>query len=199
MNKAIIVMISIIVIISAIITAFGIVGSNRNQEVEQSQIAEQDEEILDDCTDEYEILQQETMVTNSEQEKTSPNCSLTIKTYFDNCKHTTTQYSNLPASLVNLTKDEIQDKYLDYKIEAFSSNEIVLYQEKEGECGEHFLVKDNDGIVSVYKILEDGTLEKIEDTAISTEYLPESDRINMINGIKVNGEQNLNQLLEDFE
>ena len=197
MNKLIIVMISIIVIISAIITAYGIIAPNRDQEVEQSQIAE--EEILDDCTDEYEMIQQETMATNSEREKTSPNCSLTIKTYFEKCKHTTTQYSDLPDSLVNLTKDEIQDKYLDYKIETFSSNEIVLYQEKDGECGEHFLVKDNGGIVSVYKILEDGALEKIEETAISTEYLPESDKINMVNGIKVNGEQNLNQLLEDFE
>ena len=197
MNKVIITMISIIIIISAIFTAFAIVKANRNENAEQEQLAT--EEILDDCTDEYELMQEQTVITNSEQEKTSPNCSLTIKTYFDECKHIITQYSNLPEEFVNFTKDQIQEQYPDYKIQAFSSNEIALYQEKEGECGEHYLVKDSDGIVVIYKILEDETLEKIEETSISTEYLPEADKINLVNGIKVNGQRNLNQLLENFE
>ena len=197
MNKVIITMISIIIIISAIFTAFAIVKANRNENAEQEQLAT--EEILDDCTDEYELMQEQTVKTNSEQEKTSPNCSLTIKTYFDECKHIITQYSNLPEEFVNFTKDQIQEEYPDYKIQTFTSNEIALYQEKEGECGEHYLVKDSDGIVVIYKILEDENLEKVEETSISTEYLPEADKINLVNGVRVNGQRNLNQLLENFE
>ena len=41
--------------------------------------------------------------------------------------------------------------------------------------------------------------EEIEVTDISTEYLPETDKIQMENGIEVNGKQALNQLIEDYE
>ena len=106
---------------------------------------------------------------------------------------------NLPENLVNLTQSEIQEKYQKYKIESFASNEVILSQEKEGECGEHYMVKDKDGQVTVYQILEDGTQKELEITSITTEYLPETDKINMKNGLQVNGKQELNQLIEDYE
>lgn len=61
------------------------------------------------------------------------------------------------------------------------------------------MVKDKEGEVAIYQILEDGTQEEIEITGITTEYLPETDKINMKKGIQVNGRQELNQLIEDFE
>ena len=41
--------------------------------------------------------------------------------------------------------------------------------------------------------------KEYEVTDISTEYITDTDKINMKNGIKVNGKQELNQLIEDFE
>lgn len=200
MNKVIITMISVIVIIAAMITAVIIFTPNREQENEQLKTEIAEEEILDDCTDEYEEMEYEnTVKANTQEEKTSPNCSITTQTYYKNCGHTKSEYANLPQNLVNLTENEIQEKYPEYEIESFASNEIVLYQEKEGECGEHYMVKDKEGTVVVYQILEDGSQNEIEATGISTEYLPETDKINMKNGIQVNGRQELNQLIEDFE
>ena len=60
-------------------------------------------------------------------------------------------------------------------------------------------MKDKDGKVVIYKLLEDGTENEYEVTDISTEYITDTDKINMKNGIKVNGKQELNQLIEDFE
>ena len=198
MNRVIIAMIVIIVSVSGMLTAVAILKSNGEQVIqEKNEIAE---EILDDCTDEYEMMQQEIKVTNSNEEKTSPNCSLIIKTYFKDCQHITRKYLNLPENLVNLTKEEIQENYPDYMIQSFASNEVILYQQKEGECGEHYLVKsENGGTVSIYQILKNGEFKKIDETKISIEYLPETDKINIEKGIEVNGRQNLNQLLEDFE
>ena len=48
-------------------------------------------------------------------------------------------------------------------------------------------------------MLEDGEQKELETTGITTEYLPETDKINMKKGIQVNGKQELNQLIEDFE
>lgn len=199
MNKLIIVMIAIIVVISAMFTAMMIFSPNRNENIE-NKVTQVAEEILDDCTDEYEGMENEnTIKANTQEEKTSPNCSLITKTYFSECKHMKSEYANLSQDFVNLTKDEIQEEYPEYEIESFATNEVVLYQEKEGTCGEHYMVKDKEGQVTIYQLLEDGTQKEIEVTGVTTEYLPETDKINMKNGIQVNGKQELNQLIEDFE
>ena len=199
MNKVIIIMIAVIISISAIFTAYALFNPDEKQEVVEEEQAQVEEEILDECTEEYEAMQTEATNADKNQERTSPNCVLTTKTYFNTCKHIISEYSNLPENEVNMTEKQIQEKYPDYIITTFSNNEVVLYQEKEGECGEHYLVKDNNGIVTIYNILENGELEVKEETSISTEYLPETDKFNMKNGIKVNGKQELNRLLEDFE
>ena len=199
MNKVIIVMLAIIVVFVGVFAAIALTGRNNKIEVKKLE-TEVAEEILDDCTDEYELIEHEnTLKTNTSEEKTSPNCALIIKIYYKNCEHTSEEYNNLPEKAVNLNKEQIQELYKEYEVQSFASNEVVLYQEKEGECGEHFILKDNEGIVIIYKVLEDGTQEEYEETAISTEYLPETDKINMKNGIRVNGKQQLNQLIENFE
>ena len=105
----------------------------------------------------------------------------------------------MPQELINCTKSDIEEKYTDWQIEKFSSNEVILYKEVDGECGEHYLVKEKDGKVVVYKILENGEEQEYETTQISTDYLTDTDKIEMQNGIRVNGKQELNQLIEDFE
>lgn len=200
MNKVIITMLCIIVAIAGTITAVLIFKPNKegNQEINITEIAK--EEILDECTDEYELMQEQAMLeANAIEEKISPNCFITEKTYYKKCGHTTNKYIELPKDLVNKTKQDVQEYYSDYEIKTFESNNIVLYQEQEGECGEHFLVKDNEGTVTIYQILENGTKKEYEATDITTEYLPETDKINMHNGIEVTGKQELNQLIENFE
>lgn len=200
MNKTIVTMISIVVMITAIFTAIAMYTTNGEEDIGKIETKIAEEEILDDCTDEYEGMEYEnTVKANTQEEKTSPNCSVTTKTYYKKCGHTKSEYANLPQELVNLTEGEMQEKYQEYKIESFASNEVILYQEKEGECGEHYMVKDKEGMVTIYQILEDGSQKEIETTGVSTEYLPETDKINMKNGIQVNGKQKLNQLIEDFE
>lgn len=200
MNKIIIGLIVVLVIMGAVFTAVMIFNPNQDKKVENIETKIAEEEILDDCTDEYEAMEYETTIkANTQEEKTSPNCSITIKTNFLGCGHTKNEYTNLPQNLVNLSKEEIQEKYSDCEIESFASNEIVLYREKQGNCGEHYMVKDKEGQVTIYQILENGEQKEVEVTGITTEYLPETDKINMQNGIQVNGKQDLNQLIEDFE
>ena len=201
MNKLIITMIAIIVVIVASITAVVLFFPNRGEETPKVEtIVSENEEILDDCTEEYEGMEHETTIkANTQEEKTSPNCSVTTKIYYKKCGHTTSKYDNLPREFVNLTKEEIQNNYQDYDIESFNANKIELYQEKDGQCGEHYMVKDKDGEVAIYKILEDGSQEELETTSVTTEYLTETDKINIKKGIQINGKQELNQLIEDFE
>ncbi len=200
MNKLIVTMLAIVVVIGAILTAVMVFTPKHSQDVEKIQTEIAEEEILDECTDEYEEMEYEnTVKANTQEEKTSPNCSLTIKTYYPKCGHTKSEYTNLPQDFVNLSKEELQERYQDYEIQDFATNAIVIYQEKQGDCGEHYRVKDKNGTVTIYQVLEDGKEQEMETTGITTEYLPDTDKINMKNGIQVNGKQELNQLIEDFE
>lgn len=200
MNKIITGLVCAIVILGAIITAVAISRPNESEEQLQIETNVADENILDECTDEYEELQENEMLeTDAQEEKISPNCSFTVRTYYKGCGHITSEYNNIPEELVNKTEQELKEMYPEYMVETFKSNEIVVYKEKEGECGEHYLVKDLNGTVVIYERMNDGTEKLLEETSISTDYLPETDKIQMQEGIEVNGKQELNQLIEDYE
>ena len=197
MNKTIMSIIAIIVIIGAIIIGVQICKPNKEQEDIITKVS--DEKIEDDCTDEYQEIQEEMLQANSTEEKISPNCFITMKKTYNKCGHTTSEYIAIPKELVNKTKEDLEEKYIGWTIDKFSDTQIVISKEEEGECGEHYIVKDKEGKVVIYKLLEDGTENEYEVTDISTEYITDTDKINMKNGIKVNGKQELNQLIEDFE
>lgn len=197
MNKTIMTIIAIIVIIGAIIIGVQIYKPNKEQEDIITKVSE--EKIEDDCTDEYQEIQEEMLQANSTEEKISPNCFITMKKTYNKCGHTTSEYIAIPKELVNKTKEDLEEKYIGWTIDKFSDTQIVISKKEEGECGEHYIVKDKEGKVVIYKLLEDGTENEYEVTDISTEYITDTDKINMKNGIKVNGKQELNQLIEDFE
>lgn len=197
MNKTIMSIIAIIVIIGAIIIGVQICKPNKEQENIITKVS--DEKIEDDCTDEYQEIQEEMLQANSTEEKISPNCFITMKKTYNKCGHTTSEYIAIPKELVNKTKEDLEEKYAGWTIDKFSDTQIVISKKEEGECGEHYIVKDKEGKVVIYKLLEDGTENEYEVTDISTEYITDTDKINMKNGIKVNGKQELNQLIEDFE
>lgn len=197
MNKTIMSIIAIIVIIGAIIIGVQICKPNKEQEDIITKVS--DEKIEDDCTDEYQEIQEEMLQANSTEEKISPNCFITMKKTYNKCGHTTSEYIAIPKELVNKTKEDLEEKYAGWTIDKFSDTQIVIRKKEEGECGEHYIVKDKEGKVVIYKLLEDGTENEYEVTDISTEYITDTDKINMKNGIKVNGKQELNQLIEDFE
>lgn len=204
MKRIIIAISCVIVVIGAICTAIAITNSKKEnnyiQEIAKEEVIE--ENIIDDCTEEYEEMEKEKNMVQAnaeEEEKVSPNCSFTKKTYYTKCGHTVSNYLELPKDIVNLTKEQVANKYQDYSIQEFASNKIVLFKQVDDNCGEHYLVKDNEGKVTVYKILEDGSQSLFEETDIYTEYLTDEDKENMKEGISINGKQELNQLIEDFE
>ena len=199
MNKTIITMLSIIVIMIAVFTAIVIYKANNKEEIYNVETKIAEENILDDCTDEYEEIQEEMLQASTNQEKISPNCFITFKTSYKKCGHETNKYEKIDDNLVNKTKEELQKIYSEWKIEDFSDSNIVLSKDEDGYCDEHYLIQDKEGKVVIYKILEDGTKQKFQETEISIEYLSEADKVQIKKGIRVNGMQNLNQLIEDFE
>ena len=198
MNKVILILVSIIIIIVSIITAV-VIYNGEDEEQAKVSIKNIEENTTNTLNNTINSDNQYVIETNVKEVRISPNAFITFKETYEGCGHTKVDFVEVPEDFVNLSKEELKDKYSDWNIEKFTDTDIILSKDFEGSCDEHFIVKDVDGIVTAFKIKEDGTEEEYEITDIATEYLTDTDKIEMKNGIRVNGKQNLNQLIEDYE
>ena len=185
------------IIIIAIITNIIIYNKKDENKIPESNTYVS-EVIEDECTEEY-INEQNTTTVVSTEEKVAANAILILKKYYTKCEHTVNEYVELPQELVNMTKKDVEAYYSDWKVIGFEQGKITLYKEFNDTCGEHFKLKIEDGKVVVYIVNKDGTESIYEKTSIPSEYLTETDLINMQNGLEVYGKEELNQIIEDFE
>ena len=202
MKKVWVIGLIIAIIIIGIILGIFIYNNNANNN-KQNSIVENEinivsEKVTDECTEEYQNSEEE-IETDSQEEKISPNCLLTLKKYYEECNHTINEYVDIPQDLVNGTEEDLKKEYPYWQVEKYSSNDIILYKEFNSNCGQHFVLREDNGKITVYKINESNEEEVYENTEISVEYLSETDKIKISEGIRVNGIEELNQLLEDFE
>lgn len=193
------------IIIASIISVIIIVGITYiifNQNKDEENVPESNDYISelveDECTEEYSEEQNTTAVTSTE-EKVAASAILILKKYYAQCDHTINEYVELPQELVNMTKEEVQAHYPDWKVIGFEKGKVTLYKEFNDLCGEHFKLKIEDGKVVVYMTNKDGSESLYEKTNISSEYLTETDLINMQEGLEIYGKEELNQIIEDFE
>ena len=196
MSKFKIVLISIFTIALIILTSAVVY-----QNIKYDKLAKEEEKVTDECIYENNEIENdidEIKVSETET-KVSPNAELVIKKYYKECGHTTEEKRNVANDMVNKTQEEIEKLYPDYKVESFFNNKIVLIKEEEGQCDEHYIERHENSNIMNYKILSDGKEEIYQNTGISTEYLPETDKISLRDGIKVFGRENLNSIIEDFE
>lgn len=198
-NKTMMVIVAILLIASTIYSIYAIISSDDEIEEEEEESKTYiSETIEDECTEEYIESQNATTVSSTE-EKVSAKAILILKKYFKKCEHTINEYVELPQEMVNMTEEEVKEQYPDWEVIGFSSDKITLYKEFEDECGEHFKLKVEGGKVVIYIVNKDGTESLYDKTNISSEYLTETDLINMQDGLEIYGKEELNKIIEDFE
>jgi len=138
--------------------------------------------------------------TSSIEEKTSPNAKIIEKRYYKDCEHIMQEKKAIEDKLINKTKADIQIEYIGWEIQKFTSNEVVVYKEINDYCDNHYILKEVEGEIVVYKLDKyNNEKELIKKTGIQTKYLPQSDIEDLKKGIVVYSRKELNQLLEDFE
>lgn len=206
MKKVIVIIICILVVIGAIFTGVMIYDkNNKGKEEEQNKaIINQTnvaEKVEDECVEEEKQLENQIdlLQANANETKISPNCSYTLRRHYKQCGHTTQEYLEIPEKLINKTQKELEELYENWEVEKFSSNEVILYQESSGECGQHYILKEVNGVIVIYQITETGEEKEYQKTEIATDYLTDTDKIAIKNGLKVEGKEALNQIIEDFE
>lgn len=145
------------------------------------------------------ITNSEILETSNQEEKISPNAIIIFKKYYKKCNHTIEKRETATKEMANLNKEKFNKLYSDWKLQEFSSNQIILYKEIDDECGEHYVVKAENGNIVIYKITKEGDLELLENTQIQTKYLPQIDIDKLKQGVTLVGKDKLNSYIEDFE
>lgn len=195
-NKVVLSIILILIFCVSVGIGFYIVKIGEVKEFEMEYVSQvTGEKVTDECTDEAQDL----LLTNSGEQKVSPNAIIIAKRHYAKCGHTTKECLAVTEDMVNLSKLEVQELYKDWSLEGFSSTEIVMSKEEQGICKEHYVLREEDERIVVYTVDEDNSEKIFERTGIITKYLPEADKMNIENGIFVNGKEALNCLLEDYE
>lgn len=142
------------------------------------------------------------LIVNDGEEIVSPNATLVIKNSYKECGHETNKTTQIDSKYVNLNKEEFEQEFLkdneNFIIEKFTNKEIVVLQEFDSNCDEHYLLRAKNGIVVVYKYDRNGKETEYKKTNIGIEYLPEADQDELENGIEVVGDSELNSRLEDY-
>ena len=152
---------------------------------------------------EYKNLQEElALIANNEEEKVSPNATLVLKTVYKKCGHEIYEAKQIEGEYVNMSESEFgkifSEKNENFVIKKFSPKEITAVKELDYICNEHYLLKENKGLIVVYKYNTNGEKEKYKETNIGVDFLTDIDKAELKNGIEVVGENELNSKLEDY-
>ena len=159
MKKIWIIVLIVVIIVIGLVLGIFIYNNNQNNKNKSNVIENEiniiSEKVTDDCIEEIP----EEIETTSQEEKISPNCLVVLKKYYEECNHTINEYVDVPQDLVNGTEEDLKKEYPYWQIEKYSSSEIILYKEFNSNCGQHFVVKEDEGKITVYKINENNEEE----------------------------------------
>lgn len=141
----------------------------------------------------------EEVKTSSKNIKITPNTEIIEEIHYTKCGHIKiNEVDN--KEFINMTKEDLEKANQDWEIEDFSENKVLLLKQVEDFCNEHYLLKDVEGYINIYKLDEnDNEAELVSVTEIPTKYLSQQDREQLSIGIKIYSKQDLNKLIEDFE
>ena len=130
--------------------------------------------------------------------KLSPNAQMTINKKFKLCGHTTTNKMPIPIEMVNYTEEEVKKKYTGWKIEKFSQDELILNKELEANCDSHYVLKIEDEKLKIYNELTYDKSNFVDEIDVEINLIPSIEINELQEGIKVYGEKELNDLIENY-
>lgn len=138
-----------------------------------------------------------------EEERISPNTYIEKRTYYNKCNHNTTTVEQAKEEIINMSEKQfrkyIEDNYPNIRILSFSIKKIVLREDRNHLCTNHYIIGESEGRIAIFRINENGEkiLNKIfKDYPLSL--LKEVDQDKLREGIVVDTEEELSDVLENF-
>ncbi len=152
---------------------------------------------------EKDILEHPEKEILGEGNRISPNTFIEERIHYMTCNHVVTKTNLVEDNMVNMTREEfieyIRENYPDKKLISFSSSKITLGTTKNHLCENHYIVGEKDGLIAIFKVGENG--ERVLDNVLvdyPISLLMDIDQEKIIDGIVVDNEDELSEILENF-
>ncbi|NLL81815.1 MAG: hypothetical protein GX231_05865 [Tissierellia bacterium] len=177
------------------VVSFTIGYSVMNGYINSSKIQVSDDDQIKNVTPNIEIIKEVNRIT--------PNTFIEERIHYKECGHIVSDVYLSKDEMVNLTEDELVE-YLytnlpNLKLISFSNLKVVLWEEKNHLCKEHYIVGEENGKIAIFSIGDNG--ERILDK-VFVEYpvniLIDIDQERIKKGIVVNSEDELSNILQDY-
>lgn len=119
--------------------------------------------------------------------------------FYTNDRVTKEQAESAPVFLQGLDREELQSVYNGWQMVLFSPEKVILRCRIEGKSSESYILGEDGGYLAVF--YEDGqkAIHLQERTGIPLAALPEGEALQIREGLRVTGEENLAKLLADFQ
>jgi len=172
------------------------INSEKNKPLLQNNIAKN---IQGSANNRYNTINsQEKQDTESQKQKTNENTKMIYEYYYKGDGTTKVQEEALPPSLVNKSREAIENAFNEWSVVTFNTDQIVLRKDIDGTSAVNYILKEYDGFVAVfYDKGEKQELMELTNTPISS--LPEEEQILLKEGIYITGNKNLLKILQDYE
>ncbi|MDR1913254.1 MAG: hypothetical protein LBQ68_02045 [Clostridiales bacterium] len=103
-----------------------------------------------------------------------------------------------PYFLMNLTESDLRRYFTGWEIIEFTENQVVLRKTIQAAANEHYVLGVKDDYVAVYFRSKSGEVSLKEITAMPLTALSYDEQRRLIDGIKIEDEISLSQILEDY-
>ena len=138
-----------------------------------------------------------------EENRISPNTIVEERINYMECGHIISSSELAQNDIVNLTRSEYEE-YLkstntNLRLVSFSNQKIVVFDERDHLCQEHFIIGEQNSNIAIFNIDENGDkvlYKSFTDYPISI--LIDIDQDKLKEGIRVDSEEELSEILENF-
>lgn len=134
--------------------------------------------------------------TTAQPELITPNTKIVFKTYFTLCSHMVDKEPEDMKEFINLSETQLKDKFSDWTINEFSTQQVILKREIQTYCPRHYIIGSKDGYITIYVYNSDGIKTLYQQTDNPISILTTDDQKNLEYGIVADSEEELQQKLE---
>ncbi len=194
LRLAAIIIIAVLIVTTGVILGFNLV-KDKNKNMNKLNIEANIEEALPSVPPTTKIE----IIMPNEQKKVNENTKFIYEYHHLADGKTDTTEEDAPYFLYGKTEVELSQLFSEWEISSFENNQVIMRKNLEGMSNQYYIIGALNGYVAVFykNEINGNNLKEVTDTPVST--LPIEIQEQLLKGINVVGEDNLDRMLEDYE
>ena len=134
-----------------------------------------------------------------ETNKTLLEATMKLERYYSKCGHTLDEEDSMESRYIGKTEDDLIKLFPKWQLKRFTPEQVVLRMELDAYCPDHYLVKEEDGYLVIFRSDKDTGIPLIvEAIEVSLEHLNQETLDEIKEGVIVDSIEGVEQLLENW-